>query len=392
MHIATPRLQLSTRPSAVVLRTARLQGPIFRDDAAAGSGLSISTVNRQVSALLKAGLVRERADLAPAGAIGRPRLPFEVNVADFLTVGIHIGLKVTSITTHDLLHRVVGAIQIPTPAGDNPEQTLTAIGLSARRFASRWPSQRLLWTGVAIGGRVAEGGFVDHPRLGWTAAPVGPVLSQTIGLPVSVASHVEAMAAAELLVNPQQSVGTDEPGSFLYFYAREMVGIAFTVGGTVYTPTAGPPVIGHFPSGPTTLLDPRRTGTLEASASDTGVVEAARAAGLTVESIDDVHAAAAAGDETASAILLERAEVLGRAVSLIADIFNPDHVILGGQAFTDAPSTLPAVARAVRATPAASNRDVRVTRAGAGVQQQAAGAVALDAIYSDPLGALALTA
>ncbi|KQS00813.1 ROK family transcriptional regulator [Williamsia sp. Leaf354] len=392
MHIATPQLQLSTRPSAVVLRTARLQGPIFRDDAAAGSGLSISTVNRQVSALLKAGLVRERADLAPAGAIGRPRLPFEVNVADFLTVGIHIGLKVTSITTHDLLHRVVGAIQIPTPAGDNPEQTLTAIGLSARRFASRWPSQRLLWTGVAIGGRVAEGGFVDHPRLGWTAAPVGPVLSQTIGLPVSVASHVEAMAAAELLVNPQQSVGTDEPGSFLYFYAREMVGIAFTVGGTVYTPSAGPPVIGHFPSGPTTLLDPRRTGTLEASASDTGVVDAARAAGLAVESIEDVHAAAAAGDDTASAILLERAEVLGRAVSLIADIFNPDHVILGGQAFTDAPSTLPAVARAVRATPAASNRDVRVTRAGAGVQQQAAGAVSLDAIYSDPIGALALTA
>ncbi|WP_328855976.1 ROK family protein [Williamsia herbipolensis] len=392
IHIATPQLQLSTRPSAVVLRTARLQGPIFRDDAAAGSGLSISTVNRQVSALLKAGLVRERADLAPAGAIGRPRLPFEVNVADFLTVGIHIGLKVTSITTHDLLHRVVGAIQIPTPAGDNPEQTLTAIGLSARRFASRWPSQRLLWTGVAIGGRVAEGGFVDHPRLGWTAAPVGPVLSQTIGLPVSVASHVEAMAAAELLVNPQQSVGTDEPGSFLYFYAREMVGIAFTVGGTVYTPSAGPPVIGHFPSGPTTLLDPRRTGTLEASASDTGVVDAARAAGLTVESVEDVHAAAAAGDDTASAILLERAEVLGRAVSLIADIFNPDHVILGGQAFTDAPSTLPAVARAVRATPAASNRDVRVTRAGAGVQQQAAGAVSLDAIYSDPIGALALTA
>ncbi|MFD0925208.1 ROK family protein [Williamsia deligens] len=387
MHIATPQLQLSTKPSAVVLRIARLQGPIFRDAAATQSGLSISTVNRQVSALLKAGIVRERADLAPAGAIGRPRLPFEVNTTDFLTVGIHIGLKVTSITTHDLQHRVVGAIQIPTPAGDSAEQTLTAIGLSARRFASRWPSQRVLWTGVAIGGRVAEGGLVDHPRLGWTAAPVGPVLSQTIGLPVSVASHVEAMAAAELLVNPE-----DGPGSFLYFYAREMVGIAFTVDGTVYTPTAGPPVIGHFPIGATQLLDPKRTGQLEPAVSDTGIVDAARAAGLSVEQIEDVHTAAAAGDDTASAILLERAEVLGRTVSLIADIFNPDHVILGGQAFTDTPSTLPAVARSVRSTPAAANRDVRVSRAGASVQQQAAGAVSLDAVYSDPLAALALTA
>ncbi|MGZ8177490.1 ROK family transcriptional regulator [Williamsia sp. SKLECPSW1] len=392
IHIATPQLQLSTKPSAVVLRIARLQGPIFRDDAASQSGLSVSTVNRQVTALLKAGLVRERADLAPAGAIGRPRLPFELNTTDFLTVGIHIGLKVTSITTHDLQHRVVGAIQIPTPVGDTAEQTLTAIGLSARRFASRWPSRRVLWTGVAIGGRVAEGGLVDHPRLGWTGAPVGPILSRTIGLPVSVASHVEAMAAAELLVNPETTSDGDRPGSFLYFYAREMVGIAFTVGGTVYTPTAGPPVIGHFPIGATTWLDPSGTGRLEPAVSDTGIVDAARAAGLSVAQIEDVHAAAASGDEVASAILLERAEVLGRTVSLIADMFNPDHVILGGQAFTDAPTTLPAVAKAVRSTPAAPDRDVRVSRAGASVQQQAAGAVSLDAVYSDPLAALALTA
>ncbi|MBT0567531.1 ROK family transcriptional regulator [Williamsia sp. CHRR-6] len=387
IHIATPQLHLSTKPSAVVLRIARLQGPIFRDDAAAQSGLSISTVNRQVSALLKAGLLRERADLAPAGAIGRPRLPFELNSSEFLTLGLHIGLKVTSITTHDLFHRVVGAIQIPTPVADTPEQTLAAIGVSARRFASRWPNQRILWTGVAIGGRVNDGGLVDHPRLGWTQAPVGPVLAQALGIPVSVASHVEAMAAAELLVNPD-----DDTGSFMYFYAREMVGVAFTVEGSVYSPTAGPPVIGHFPAGPTTLLDPTTTGQLEPAVSDTGIVAAARAAGLTVETVDDVHAAAAADDPTATAILLERAEVLGRAVSLIADVFNPDHVILGGQAFTDSPSTLPAVARAVRATPAALHRDVRVTRAGATVQQQAAGAVSLDAIYSDPLEALALTA
>nr|WP_076476191.1 ROK family transcriptional regulator [Williamsia sterculiae] len=390
MHIATPQLHLSSRPSAVVLRTARLNGPVFRDTVAEQSGLSISTVNRQVSALLKAGLLRERADLAPAGAIGRPRLPFELNVAGFLTVGVHIGYKVTSITTHDLLHRVVGAIQIATPAGDSPEQVLTAIGVSARRFAARWPGKRLLWTGVAIGGRVHPDGSVDHPRLGWENAPVGKVLAETLGLPVSVASHVEAMAAAELVVNPT-SPQVVEAGSFLYFYAREMVGIAFTVGGTVYTPTSGPPVIGHFPVGATRLLDPRHTGRLENTVSDTGIVEAAEAAGMSVESIEDVHEAARLGDNTAREILTERAEVLGRTVGLVADLFNPDHVILGGQAFTDSPSTLATVAKSVREVSATPTRDMRVSRSGATVQQQAAGAVSLDAVYSDPLEALALT-
>ncbi|PXW35787.1 UNVERIFIED_CONTAM: putative NBD/HSP70 family sugar kinase [Williamsia faeni] len=395
IHIANPQLHLSTKPAAVVLRAARLHGPVFRDAASSASGLSISTVNRQVSALLKAGLLRERADLAPAGAIGRPRLPFELNSADFLTVGIHIGLKVTSITTHDLFHRVVGAIQIPTPVADTPEQTLTSIGLSAKRFLSRWPNKKMLWTGVALAGRVDKAGRNTHPRLAWDSAPVGEVLASVIGLPISVASHVEAMAAAELLLNPQAELLVDpakEGGSFVYFYARESVGIAFTVGGSVYTPAGGPPEIGHFPVGKTELLDPTGTGQLESTVSDTGIVDAAIAAGLAIDNVDEVHQLAAEGNDVARAILAERAVILGRAVGLIGDIFNPDHIVLGGQAFTDAPSTLPMVAQAVRETSVAPRRDVRVSRSGATVQQQAAGAVSLDAIYSDPIEALARTA
>lgn len=391
IHVATPQLELSTKPAALVLRTARLSGPVFRDEAAELTGLSISTVNRQVGALLKAGLLRERADLAPAGAIGRPRLPFELNVASYLTLGIHIGYKVTSITTHDLLHRVVGAIQIPTPIADTPEQTLTAIGESAQRFLGRWTNRRVLWAGVAVGGRVSTGGFVDHPRLGWTAAPVGQVIAESVGLPVSVASHVEAMAAAELVVNPSGTGEADQRSSFLYFYAREMVGIAFSVDGSVHTPAGGPPVIGHFPASGTTLLDPNRTGRLEPTVSDTGIVEAAQSLNLAVTDIDGVLALARSGDTTARALLDERAQVLGRTVALIADIFNPDHVILGGQAFTDYPTTLPAVAAALRDTSVVPNRDVRVSHSGTTVQQQAAGAVSLDAVYSDPVAALAAT-
>jgi predicted NBD/HSP70 family sugar kinase len=385
VHVTTPAHALSDRPAAQVLRAVRLSAPVFRDEIAESTGLSISTVNRQVGALLKAGLIRERGDLAPAGAVGRPRLPVEVSVAEHLTIGVHIGYKVTSITAHDLLHRVVGAISVPTPADAGAENALTALAHSVAGFLSRWRNREIRWVGVALGGRVHDGGVVDHPRLGWSQAEVGRIFAQTLGYPVSVASHVEAMAAAELVANPAQR------SSFLYFYAREMVGVAFSVDGSVHTPSAGPPVIGHFPIGATTLLDPHRTGQLEAATSDTGIVAAARAAGLEISEIAEVHEAARDGNETARDILTERAEVLGRAVALIADIFNPDHVVLGGQAFTDAPQTLPVVARVIRDTSVTAKRDVRVSRAGVTVQQQAAGAVSLDAIYADPLGALAIT-
>ncbi|MGI6796053.1 ROK family protein [Gordonia sihwensis] len=386
-HVTTAKLQLSTKAAALVLRTARVSGPVFRDDAAALTGLSISTVNRQVSALLKAGLIRERADLTPPGAVGRPRVPFEINTDGYLTVGIHIGYKVTSITTHDLQHRVAGAIAIPTPQADDPEAVVAQIGASARRFADRWVGKRLLWAGVAIGGRVADGGFVDHPRLGWEGVPVGRLIAESLGLPVSVASHVEAMAAAEQVVNP-----ADQSQNFLYFYAREMVGIAFSVDGAVHTPAAGPPTIGHFPTGPTTLLDPDRTGRLEPTVSDSGILYAAQRAGLEVDSLDELRTLARTGNTVANDVLTERGEVLGRTVALISDIFNPDHVILGGQAFTDYPEALPAVSKALRATTVITQRDVRVARSAITVQQKAAGAVALDAIYADPLDALSYTA
>ena len=45
--------------AASVFGAARLRGPIARDVIAKTTGLSIATVNRQVTALLEAGILRE---------------------------------------------------------------------------------------------------------------------------------------------------------------------------------------------------------------------------------------------------------------------------------------------------------------------------------------------
>ncbi len=96
-QILPPALHISDSAAASVFRAVRLRGPVGRDVIAGVTSLSIATVNRQVIALLEAGLLRERADLAVSGAIGRPRVPVEVNHEPFLTLGIHIGARTTSI-------------------------------------------------------------------------------------------------------------------------------------------------------------------------------------------------------------------------------------------------------------------------------------------------------
>ena len=115
---------------------ARMRGPIARDTIAQITGLSIATVNRQVTALLDASLLRERADLAASGAIGRPRVPVELNHEPFLTLGLHIGARTTSIVAADLFGRTLDVVETPTPR-TTQSAALASLAGSARRYLSR---------------------------------------------------------------------------------------------------------------------------------------------------------------------------------------------------------------------------------------------------------------
>lgn len=389
-----PSLHLADSAAASVFRAVRLRGPVGRDVIASVTSLSIATVNRQVIALLEAGLLRERADLAVSGAIGRPRVPVEVNHEPFVTLGIHIGARTTSIVAADLFGRTLDAVETPTPLSP-AGAALGSLADSACRYLRRWHRRRALWVGVAIGGTVdGATGHVDHPRLGWQRAPVGPVLADALGLPVSVASHVDAMAGAELLLGMRRFA----PGSStsLYVYARETVGYALVIDGRVHCPASGPGTIAGLPARSELLGG---TGQLESTVSDEAVLVAARrlrilpAASATRTNgssgaVTDLLRAARAGNQQASDLLAERARVLGESVALLRDLLNPDELVVGGQAFTEYPEGMEQVEKAFAACSVLPPRDIRVTAFGNRVQEAGAGIVSLGGLYADPLGAM----
>ncbi|MCV7230272.1 ROK family protein [Mycolicibacterium komossense] len=392
-HIVAPSLRIGDGAAASVFAAARLRGPIARDVIAQVTSLSIATVNRQVTALLDAGLLRERADLAVSGAIGRPRVPVEVNHEPFLTLGVHIGARTTSIVAADLFGRTLDVVETPTPRGPQGP-ALASLAGSAQRYLSRWHRRRALWVGVALGGAVDGGtGYVDHNRLGWTQAPVGPVLAETLGLPVSVAAHVDAMAGAELLLGMRRfalSSNSNSPGSSLYVYARETVGYALVIGGRVHSPVSGPGTIANLPAASELLGG---SGRLESTVSDEAVLAAARrlniipndSSGATVTT---VLRAARAGDVRARDLLAERARVLGEAVALLRDLLNPDDLVVGGQAFTEYPEGMELVQAAFERRCELPARDIRITAFGNRVQEAGAGIVSLGGLYADPLSAM----
>jgi predicted NBD/HSP70 family sugar kinase len=384
-HIVAPSLRIGDVPAAAVLAAARRRGPVARDTIATLTSQSIATVNRQVAALLEAGLLRERADLAVPGAIGRPRIPVEVNHEPFLTLGVHIGARATSIVATDLLGRTLDAVETPTPGG--PQGTaLAALAVSARRYLSRWHKRRPLWVGVAVGG-VVDGrtGHVDHQRLGWAQAPVGPVLAEALSLPVSVAASVDAMAGAELLLGVRAPTA-----SSLYIYARETVGYALVIDGRVHTPATGPGTIANLPARSDLLGG---AGGLESTVSDEAVLAAARrhgiiAGGAATAGLAPLVAVARQGSEPARGLLAERARVLGESVALLRDLLNPDDLVVGGQAFTEYPEGMEVVEAAFAQRSVLPRRELRVTAFGNRVQEAGAGIVSLGGLYADPLGAL----
>jgi predicted NBD/HSP70 family sugar kinase len=393
-QILPPSLHLSDSAAASVFRAVRLRGPVGRDVIAGVTSLSIATVNRQVIALLEAGLLRERADLAVSGAIGRPRVPVEVNHEPFVTLGIHIGARTTSIVATDLFGRTLDTVETPTPL-NAAGPALASLADSAARYLRRWHRRRPLWVGVAIGGAVDSAtGHVDHARLGWRQAPVGPVLADALGLPVSLASHVDAMAGAELLLGMRR-FAPSSPTS-LYVYARETVGYALVIGGRVHCPASGPGTIAPLPVQSELLGG---TGQLESTVSDEAVLAAARRlrvlpsapatrTGGPATAITDLLRVARAGNPQAKSLLTERAKVLGEAVALLRDLLNPDELVVGGQAFTEYPEGMAEVEAAFTARSVLPPRDVRVTVFGNRVQEAGAGIVSLGGLYADPLSAM----
>ena len=387
-NVLPPALRTPEAAVAAVFAAIRQRGPVARDTIATLTGLSIATVNRQVAALLDVQLLRERADLAVAGAIGRPRIPVEINHEPYVTLGIHIGARTTSIVASDLLGRALDAVETPTP-GVSQSAALASLADSVRRYHGRWNRRRALWLGVTIGGIVdSAAGYADHALLGWSQAPVGPVLAGALGLPVSVASNVDAMAGAELLLGRAQ-----RRGSGLYVYARETVGLALVIDGRVHSPTGGPGTVAGLPVQSELLGG---SGRLESTVSDEAVVAAARRARIlpgagpnsTIGSLLRMAGRDDGPSAGARELLDERARVLGAAVALMCDMLNPDDLVVGGQAFTDYPAGLDRLRTSFAQRSLLGPREIRVSGFGNRVQEAGAGVVSLSSIYADPLAAL----
>lgn len=326
---AAPPPGVGDATAANIFMTVLTRGPIARSEIAYTLGLSAGTISRSAKPLLEAGyLVEDEA--GDNSRPGRPTVPLRVVAEREFVIGVKLtGDHLVGVVV-DLLANVRASREAPLGATDVDSVVAALAGLVGQlRVAVDGPITRL---GVGLGGHIdTAAGMVRYaPFLGWSEVPLARILSAATGLPVVIENDVNALTVAEQWFG----AGIGVP-SFAVVTIGAGVGCGMVVnGGLVHGATGLAGELGHIPLDSVGPPCPRcaNTGCVEAVVADSAIVHrVAQATGR--DDLDILLAAqlARTGDTAAAEAFADAGQVLGRALATVANLLNPNRIILSGE-------------------------------------------------------------
>lgn len=327
-------VMMRRRNMSAIMRTVLANGPLSRSEIAEQTGLSPGGVTKLTATLLAAGLLREvQGQFGPASALGRPRVPVEIDDRSHVVVGVHIGTQWTTVGLVDLAGRLIHQELFARGERDPALVLREAKQYAETLLAAHVPSSTVIGTGVAIGGWVDTelGTVVEHAALGWENVPLLQMLQQIFDYPVRLDTTVRAMALAEGWFGTAAGAR-----NWVQLFVANVVGAAISVEHAMQRgPQSAAGDLTHLPirgaHGITTCTCGHRN-CFQVVGSDQAVLTAARSKTIVpnAQTLKDVIEAARGGNTAAQKLLRDRARVVGQAAALIFDLINPDVTVLAG--------------------------------------------------------------
>lgn len=375
---APPRRAPGTK---TVLNAVLDHGPVARSTVARLTGLSPASVTGHTAQLLARGLIRESPETTGPRGLGRPHVPVDIDTGRYLVAGAHIAVTNSTLSLMDLRGRIVAEDRQPhRDVRPHPRQVLDSLAGRLPRLMSSYADGRsVLALGVATGHRVDPGAGVimRHPQLGWRNVAVRDHLAAATGLPVHVDSHARALARAEQLFGEAST-----RGSAVLLFVGAVVDAAFATAGEVHLgPRHGAGSIAHLPVG--------GDGSLESEVSEGAMVRLAAERGDAVSSFSALLDRALAGEARAIELFRRRARLVGRAAALLLDMFDPEVLVVVEPGTGLLPYCLADLRTEVAERSLVCDDPEQAVVASSftgSVLSTAGAAVALGALYADPLG------
>jgi glucokinase len=204
---------------------------------------------------------------------------------------------------------------------------------------------------VSIGGPldILKGVIKSPPNLpGWDEIPLKRLLSEQFALPVYVEHDGNAGALAEFRFGAGKGFR-----NIIFLTMGTGFGAGLIFDGKLYrgtTDTAGE--IGHIRVAEEGPLCYGKSGSLEGYCSGTGMAKLAHmmfpSEWAESASVLDIYAAHRSGSREARQVFERAAYYLGRGFAMLADLLNPERIILGGLGMRIGDAFLPAAERIFR--------------------------------------------
>jgi predicted NBD/HSP70 family sugar kinase len=336
---------------AVVLRFVREHAPCSRADIASSTGLNKATVSSLIADLIDRRMVRETG--LTENRVGRPATMLVLDGSSYAAIGVEINVDYVCAVATDLAGERLLTWRRSFSAGVSVNQGVAAVAAIIRRVVNRMikEERQVLGLTVALPALVDVRGTVRiAPNLGWHDADLAGDLAKALrdpGFTIQVDNDANLGALAE------QRFGAHSAAGDLVYLTGEMgVGAGVILDGRLRRGGLGySGEIGHVQldaDGPECRCG--RRGCLEAMAGIGAVLRRRDPSPAEIEvEIEEVVRSARAGDEATLGTLAAVGTHLGRGVSVIANLLNPEVVILGGYYVPLAPWLLPPVRAEVAA-------------------------------------------
>jgi predicted NBD/HSP70 family sugar kinase len=362
-----------------ILEALYRQPASSRADLTRHTGLSRATVSTLVEELVGARVVEERADDAPR-ASGRPPVLLSLVSGAAFAVGIDFGHQHIRVAVCDLSGEPVVDDWSPAEVDYAPVESLDLAHELVRSalYRARVARDRLLGVGMGIAapinkltGELEAGGILP----GWRGIRPAAEMEARLGLPVQLDNDANAGALGEKAFGAAR--GIDD---LIYVRLSAGIGAGLILAGRPYRGYAGAAgEFGHVlcdSAGPICRCGSR--GCLEAIASPVAVAALLeRSVGQPVsvkrllELVDD-------GDRGARRAVADAGEAVGRAMSMLVNVLNPELIVVGGDLAHAGPVLFdPMSAEIERHSVAPSAAAVRVVPGMLGERAEVLGAAAL---------------
>lgn len=327
-----------------IIDAIRGAGEISRVELVRSMGSNAATISTVVRSLIDDGLVVESGRAASTG--GKPPVLLALAPDSRYAVGVSLDHSGISYVVANLGGAIVGRLRRRGFGADTPADVVQRIGAELTSLVDHVgvDPTRLLGVGVVSPGPItgSNGMALSPPTMrAWREFPLAEALAVGTGLPVLVENDASAAAVGEYWAGPGAP-----SRCFAAIYMGTGIGAGLVVDGVLHRGASGNTgEIGHICvdlSGPECWCGSR--GCLEAIAGPTAVVDAAAARGTrlpgrsVVEDFAAVARSATEGDPVACELLDRSAEGVAVAVQSLANIVDPDLVVLTGPAFTAAGS------------------------------------------------------